>query len=769
MSPIWKKFSKTEREFTAYDLVKNKLQLGMIAGQRHACKRDCGRLAGGYFASGSLNISDVEMLKNIACSLSNTPKQCGKLWDSSVAHGKQEPIQFDSKEFIKSHQGHELDWDAEIGGGQKMDNSYQVIDKRWLQDEEVTEPGNDWNPVQDLITYLSTLFESDEHVSYVTESWYNKNQERHLPKKGSHGRTAGELIDLLQKCEGDIGSVVGDCNLDVGAWIRFNPLDGVFIRDENITAHRFALIESDELGIPEQYAIIKELELPVAALVHSGGKSLHAIVKVDADDYKQYRERVDFLYEVCQRNGLQLDRQNRNPSRLSRMPGVTRKGKKQFLAATNLGKSSWNEWKEHIEDLNDDLPDITEQRLSDNEPDLAPELIEGVLREGHKMLLAGPAKAGKSFALIQLCIAMADGGKWFGWDVKKGRVLYVNLELDAKSCNHRIWKICQEKKSKINPGTMDVWNLRGHATTLDKLTPKLIRRALKKDYKLIVIDPIYKVITGDENSASEMAKFCNQFDKICNELGTAVVCCHHHSKGEQGQKNSRDRSSGSGVFSRDPDAILDVIELEINEDLRKQIINRWECDALSVAIDKANPELLESISQDDAIVADKLAERAISDGLGEVVRNVRPNSHEAAELATAWRIEGTVREFPAFPPRSFFYRYPVHVADGHELLVDAKAAGEESSWKKKAPKTKAEREREKQENLQKLNDEFQAAYEVCKSFSGNEVHKKVMAEYMDLSIRQIQRRINDHPNFNANNGIINRDTDMDVDVSKTMS
>ena len=36
---------------------------------------------------------------------------------------------------------------------------------------------------------------------------------------------------------------------------------------------------------------------------------------------------------------------------------------------------------------------------------------------------------------------------------------------------------------------------------MDKLAPKLIRRAAKKDYIAIVIDPIYKVITGDENSA----------------------------------------------------------------------------------------------------------------------------------------------------------------------------------------------------------------------------------------------------------------------------
>lgn len=31
-----------------------------------------------------------------------------------------------------------------------------------------------------------------------------------------------------------------------------------------------------------------------------------------------------------------------------------------------------------------------------NMPDLSPPLIDGVLRQGHKMLLVGPSKAGKS-------------------------------------------------------------------------------------------------------------------------------------------------------------------------------------------------------------------------------------------------------------------------------------------------------------------------------------------------------------------------------------
>ncbi|MDM5146180.1 hypothetical protein ICE98_03317 [Lactococcus lactis] len=43
--------------------------------------------------------------------------------------------------------------------------------------------------------------------------------------------------------------------------------------------------------------------------------------------------------------------------------------------------------------------------------------------------------------------------------------------------------------------------------SMDKLTPKLIRRAQKEKFDAVIIDPIYKVLTGSENDAEQMAKF----------------------------------------------------------------------------------------------------------------------------------------------------------------------------------------------------------------------------------------------------------------------
>lgn len=189
------------------------------------------------------------------------------------------------------------------------------------------------------------------------------------------------------------------------------------------------------------------------------------------------------------------------------------------------------------------------------------------------MLLAGPSKAGKSFALIELCISLAEGRPWLGqFPCAQGKVLYINLELDRASCLHRFKDVYTALSyPPDNLMNIDIWNLRGASVPMDKLAPKLIRRAQKKGYTAVVLDPIYKVITGDENSADQMAKFCNQFDLVCRALDCAVIYCHHHSKGAQGGKRSMDRASGSGVFARDPDAMLDMTELIPTEAIREQL------------------------------------------------------------------------------------------------------------------------------------------------------------------------------------------------------
>lgn len=627
--------------------------------------------------------------------------------------------------------GHELDWNDVIN----PKDDRVIVDRNWLEVKEVREPRS-WDPVAELITYLETLFDSTENVGYVTKSWV-KDDGKHLPTQGCWDRTAGKLIQELNKCNGDIGAVLGDYNLETGAWIRFNPLDGKGCKNENVTDFRYALVESDKMSIAEQNAIIRELELPVACLVHSGSKSLHAIVRIEAADQKEYRKRVDYLYNICKKNGFEIDTQNRNPSRLSRMPGVTRNGKKQFLVATNIGKESWDEWFEWIEGVNDDLPDP--ESLSDfweTMPELASPLIDGVLRQGHKMLIAGPSKAGKSFLLIELCISIAEGINWLGWKCAQGKVMYVNLELDRASCLHRFKDVYNALSIRPNNlSNIDIWNLRGKSIPLDKLAPKLIRRAQKKNYIAIVIDPIYKVITGDENSADQMAKFCNQFDKICSELNCATIYCHHHSKGAQGGKRSMDRASGSGVFARDPDALLDLIELDLDDAVYKQLKNNAACKYCIDYLDNNYPGWQNDVSQDDMLsqreMVDYCKRRIPSGKYGEFDTGLN-KAREEVHTITGWRIEGTLREFPKFLPVNAWFDYPVHRVDESDVLKDIEPEDAKPLWQKASEKRKKQAQDSKKKDVSKFEIEFSNI-----EFEGREVPAQELADKLNVSSKTL--------------------------------
>lgn len=629
----------------------------------------------------------------------------------------------------ESGEGYALDWDSVIGSRDGV-----LVDTAWLEGKDVKEPEN-WDPVKDLTTYLETLFDADENVGFVTESW--ERDGKYLPSKGAWDRTAGELIKELNKCKGDIGAVLGDYNPEVGAWIRFNPLDGKGVKNDNVTEYRYALVESDSMELEKQYAMIQELELPVAAVVYSGGKSIHAIVRIDAGTYEEYRKRVDYLYGILKKNGMQVDIQNKNPSRLSRMPGVMRKGHKQFLMGTNMGKESFTEWKEWIEAATDDLPDFQNiSTVRNQRPALSPPLIEDILRQGHKMLLVGPSKAGKSFSLIELAICIAEGKEWMGHKCARGQVLYVNLELDTNSCWNRILDVYDKLGFPISDN-FDVWNLRGRSVPMDKLAPKLIRRAAKKKYIAIIIDPIYKIITGDENSADQMAAFCNQFDMVCTELGCAVIYCHHHSKGSQGQKRSMDRASGSGVFARDPDALIDMIELEVTDGVLKEETDRETIPICTSYLDRNAMHWQDSVGLDDLCNARTMMElcrNRLCDSEYEALLKDVDRAALAVRSRTAWRVEGTLREFPKFQPIHIWFDYPVHRIDDRGILKDLESDGTQPPWKRGGEKT---RKKHADETIKK-KEAFDDAVQNCNM--GEPPTVKDLAEWYSSSGKSVSER-----------------------------
>ncbi len=216
-----------------HDYLAARLENEMTEGQMHGVLRDVGRLAGGLVASGGMSETDLFALASQAESLSLNKAEGARKWREGVAFGRNEPVQWDQ---CPQKPDRALDWDSVIGG------SYNIVDPNRVQAVDVPDPV-EWNPVAQISEYLTALFSAEEYVGFCVESF--ERDGKRLPTRGNYGQTAGELLANLERYK-DVGAVFGDVDPAVGAWIRFNPLDGQGVCDKNVTDFRFALVESDQ-------------------------------------------------------------------------------------------------------------------------------------------------------------------------------------------------------------------------------------------------------------------------------------------------------------------------------------------------------------------------------------------------------------------------------------------------------------------------------------------------------------------------------------------
>jgi hypothetical protein len=191
------------------------------------------------------------------------------------------------------------------------------------------------------------------------------------------------------------------------------------------------------------------------------------------------------------------------------------------------------------------------------------ELVHSVLHEGSKMVLGGGSKTFKTWTLLDLAVSVATGEPWMRFKTNKGRVLFLNFEIQPGFFQQRIAALVREKSINLPPDQFDLWNLRGHSASYQSIIPRIITRVKEAAYSLIILDPVYKLYGDtDENSAGAVARLMNAVEDLAVQTGAAVAFGAHYAKGNAAAKEAIDRISGSGVFARDPDSILNFTKHE---------------------------------------------------------------------------------------------------------------------------------------------------------------------------------------------------------------
>lgn len=204
-------------------------------------------------------------------------------------------------------------------------------------------------------------------------------------------------------------------------------------------------------------------------------------------------------------------------------------------------------------------------------PPLSAPIIEGLLRRGHLMMLTGPPKAGKSWAMVQLAYAVATGGTWMGFKCQQGTVCYIDTELDPNSLYNRFDRVRAKLGLRDSCGNIKVLSMRGQTITAESLANTIIDAYGDEMPSLIIIDSIYSIESGDENSAGDMREMLQQLGRLLAG-GSALAFAHHHAKGNAGTRNVIDRGSGSGVFGRFVDAMVDLTPT-VPDESQKEMLN----------------------------------------------------------------------------------------------------------------------------------------------------------------------------------------------------
>ena len=320
-----------------------------------------------------------------------------------------------------------------------------------------------------------------------------------------------------------------------GIFVRINPFKSNLYSgsDNDVSAYRHVLVEFDDKPKAEQEKLFRDSGLPITVLIDSGGKSIHAWVRVDAPNRKEWDIRRDIIYSSIPG----IDAKNKNPSRYSRLPGAWRSPtSQQKLLATNLGSASWEDYLTSRETDDDKSTVVTIKDLMDFDPDNDPDNLIGNrwITRGSSMIVSGGTGIGKSSLMMQIVIRWCLGLDFFGIKpVKPLKIGVIQAENDKGDLAEAFRGVVHKRFSLDQMNQLQK-NLEFRTETVrtgDQFLAYARRFIHRSKLDLIVADPLFSYFGGDLSDQSEVSIFLrNKLQPILHETKVAWVWMHHVAK-----------------------------------------------------------------------------------------------------------------------------------------------------------------------------------------------------------------------------------------------
>ena len=188
-----------------------------------------------------------------------------------------------------------------------------------------------------------------------------------------------------------------------------------------------------------------------------------------------------------------------------------------------------------------------------------------------------------------------------------------------------------------------------------------------------------------------------------------------------------DRASGSGVFARDPDALLDLTELELSESLRKSQNGKARIKGIEKALSEFCGGWEAQVGQDDRLSPSQMQDFAagkLTFDQVTVMERYIASELEIQNHVTGWRIEGTLREFPSFDPINLWFEYPVHKSDDSGVLADIKV-DDGNPWTKRKKEFYESQKEKGEETYQMYLKTLEELFQDCDEVSADDLAEAI--------------------------------------------
>lgn len=262
-----------------------------------------------------------------------------------------------------------------------------------------------------------------------------------------------------------------------------------------------------------------------------------------------------------------------------------------------------------------------------------PWIIKGVLPQAGLAVVYGASGAGKSFAVLDMCVAVARGQEWRQRRVKQGRVAYIAAE-GAEGFRKRLAAYAHHHGVDLTDVPMVVLSAAPNLMEKKDAADIVVGIEAAGGASVIVVDTFAQATPGaNENAGEDVGKALGYCRLIHQRTGALVLLVHHSgkdaAKGARGWSGLRAAADAEIEVVR-TDAGARYMRLSKNKDGVDGLEWGFELDVVTLGVDEDGDEITSCVVRE----AEVPKARQVSRKLGPIEKVVLEVFQEFAQAQT---------------------------------------------------------------------------------------------------------------------------------------